>query len=357
LVTPDNFFSESFDSAKYKFISYINKLNNWDIEDINNDTTIATYKHPTSKRWIIITSGIHGVEGYTGSAIQCSILDYIKCYNDTIEIKHNIMLIHAINPFGMKYYQRNNSNNVDLNRNCIIDSQIFENKINQMEQPFIVDKLINPINYLEYYLMPIFFIFALLIYGLGYCTRAVVSGQYKNQLNMFFGGNYYQDEIKNLFSTIGKYFNNESEIIHVDIHTGYGKYLNEYIMVDTRNDKDKIEKIIGYKQFYVNNEQEHYKYQKGSLVSGFVYLLNEYSDCKIEIENYTGMIQEFGTVNYNNIPIFFALRKNNFLRRIRPYQINIDKNIYELFNPKTLEYQINAISSGTKLAINLISKN
>jgi hypothetical protein len=80
---------------------------------------------------IVHLSGTHGIEGYAGSAIQLSILSlyYLQQQQqqqqDVVERakqhpqRPTVVLIHAVNPYGMKHYRRPNENNVDLNRNAI----------------------------------------------------------------------------------------------------------------------------------------------------------------------------------------------------------------------------------------------
>ena len=61
------------------------------------------------------TSGIHGVEGFAGSAIQLSALDKINNLpSDTA-----LAFIHILNPWGMSWLRRDNESNVDLNRNFL----------------------------------------------------------------------------------------------------------------------------------------------------------------------------------------------------------------------------------------------
>ena len=61
------------------------------------------------------TSGIHGVEGFAGSAIQFSILDNLNNLPD----KTALAFIHILNPWGMSWLRRENELNVDLNRNFL----------------------------------------------------------------------------------------------------------------------------------------------------------------------------------------------------------------------------------------------
>src|SRR5690606_38474124 len=63
----------------------------------------------------IMTTGLHGIEGYVGSGIiQLFIEEYLPKFNPD---NTGIVIVHPINPHGMKYHQRVNKNSIDLNRN------------------------------------------------------------------------------------------------------------------------------------------------------------------------------------------------------------------------------------------------
>ena len=84
---------------------------------------------------LILSSGLHGVEGFAGSAIQ---LDLIRrgIPNDI-----RVVLIHAINPFGMAKIRRVNENNVDLNRNFLADGEAYTGSSDGYRR---LDPLLNP---------------------------------------------------------------------------------------------------------------------------------------------------------------------------------------------------------------------
>ena len=69
------------------------------------------------QRLIVLSSGLHGIEGYLGSAILELFFDEYLARLDPQTT--GILLIHAINPWGMKHWKRTNPANVDLNRNFI----------------------------------------------------------------------------------------------------------------------------------------------------------------------------------------------------------------------------------------------
>ena len=76
---------------------------------------------------VVHTSGVHGVEGYAGSAVQQALLRLHSATPPTNKLRTSLLLIHAVNPYGMAHYRRFNENNVDLNRNGIHDfSQVSQ---------------------------------------------------------------------------------------------------------------------------------------------------------------------------------------------------------------------------------------
>ena len=71
------------------------------------------------EKLLIVTTGQHGAEGIVGAAmLQLFVEDYLPQLNpdDT-----GLLLVHAINPWGMKHFRRVNPHNVDLNRNFVWD--------------------------------------------------------------------------------------------------------------------------------------------------------------------------------------------------------------------------------------------
>ena len=82
---------------------------------------IAWFGAPSPKRAVIHSSGLHGVEGFAGSAIQLALMDYgIHPSPDSA-----VVFVHVLNPYGMAWLRRVNENNVDLNRNFLV----FEGKV------------------------------------------------------------------------------------------------------------------------------------------------------------------------------------------------------------------------------------
>ena len=67
------------------------------------------------RRALAVLSGVHGVEGFVNSVLQTDLLgrlDPAALPDDTA-----VLMIHAVNPWGMAWWRRQNESNVDLNRN------------------------------------------------------------------------------------------------------------------------------------------------------------------------------------------------------------------------------------------------
>lgn len=68
---------------------------------------------------VVVVSGTHGVEGYTGSALQTEWLTRIAAGSASIPSGVRVVLVHALNPYGFSWVRRVNEDNVDLNRNFV----------------------------------------------------------------------------------------------------------------------------------------------------------------------------------------------------------------------------------------------
>lgn len=68
-------------------------------------------------RGLLIVSGTHGPEGYTGSAAQVALMGSGALAGLPGDMR--VVLVHAVNPFGFAHASRTTENNVDLNRNFI----------------------------------------------------------------------------------------------------------------------------------------------------------------------------------------------------------------------------------------------
>lgn len=167
---------------------------------------------------LILLSGVHGPEGYAGSACQ------IECMKRFDFEGHRIVMIHAVNPYGFSYSTRANENRVDLNRNF---SGSYPAEHNEMYSEVHVD----------------FARFA----GAGVTAppdRAVidqwfkrwedrlgtdtfagvlVGGQHRHDDGLYFGGRERQPSVKLLDSILDQHrIGGVGRALTIDFHTGLG---------------------------------------------------------------------------------------------------------------------------------------
>src|SRR5262245_10352541 len=70
---------------------------------------------------LVVSSGMHGVEGFLGSAIQCALLEEWRAAPPPIRC----VLLHALNPYGFAWRRRVNEGNIDVNRNLLLGGEAF----------------------------------------------------------------------------------------------------------------------------------------------------------------------------------------------------------------------------------------
>jgi len=121
-----NVFSQRYADAREKFISATEMSSIVD--------KVNSYKHPlkgpkgeklfcdiawlgnlNAKKILVLVSGLHGVEGGIGSAIQSDFLGrYRRLPADVC-----VVLVHALNPWGLAWASRNDHEGIDVNRNFV----------------------------------------------------------------------------------------------------------------------------------------------------------------------------------------------------------------------------------------------
>jgi hypothetical protein len=173
------------------------------------------------QKLIIITTGLHGIEGYVGSAVlQLFIQEYLPRLNPETT---GLLLVHPINPYGMKHRTRVNQNSVDLNRN-------FEDDLNSLKplNPHYesLAPLLNPARPLRHpFYEKLAFawnVLKALPRGTSLIRETALMGQYRVYNGMYFGGFEPQEETRFIQQVVCDVVKDYAEIVMLDIHTGYG---------------------------------------------------------------------------------------------------------------------------------------
>jgi hypothetical protein len=163
---------------------------------------------------LVVTSGLHGVEGYAGSAVQINALNR-KVFSSLPE-DTGVVLVHCLNPWGMAYYMRTDENNVDNNRNFLTSFEPadlpVQHALTESAHEAYVAIPHNPELQEQFEREHV-----------KELQAALSQGQYTNPEGIFYGGSEPSWTNTTWHKIIGQYTNtNYRGIIHIDIHTGLG---------------------------------------------------------------------------------------------------------------------------------------
>ena len=182
----------------------------------------ARRKQGPQSHLLILTSGVHGIEAFTGAAIQ---IEFLKKYFKPEWLKNlGVLVVHAVNPYGFHFRRRVDEKNVDLNRNMSADEKVFSRR-NDGYHNF--EGFLNPKKSLKMSLWNDISLFVesiakLVKHGKGQLAQVAVGGQYQNPKGIYYGGQENQPNAKKVAALFQRLGSNYSKIFHIDLHTGYG---------------------------------------------------------------------------------------------------------------------------------------
>jgi hypothetical protein len=176
-------------------------------------------------RLVILQSGIHGSEAVPGAAVQEMVLrEYLV---KLLDRHYDVLFIHALDPYGYKYFRRTDEFNVNLNRN-FAEGGNYEIKNDQYERLRSLFEPAGPVrnvrlsalaNEARFIGRVIADKFASqpIRYGLDY-------GQYRHPAGMNYGGHAPAGQVSFLRKTLTPIMARPyRQIVFLDLHTGLGK--------------------------------------------------------------------------------------------------------------------------------------
>ena len=256
---------------------------------------------------IVLTTGVHGMEGYIGSVMLDVFFEEIFPTLDKTDT--GILVVANVNPYGMKYMRRYNENNVDLNRNFIEDWENFDLTSNK-EYPK-VESFLQPEGAMtNAFWNEVLFYLALakeaIFTGADTISDALLTGQYEYPEGVYYGGN--GDEIstsylKGVFRECleGEYDN----IIHVDIHSGYGPRYNMVIFNSVQDPTTEADAkaMFGYDYIIATDSEDFY--ETFGDTTDYFYRLAKSMDTDKELYS---TCFEFGTIGDTFIDSIISLK-------------------------------------------------
>ena len=167
-----------------------------------------------ASKMLIVLSGVHGVEGFCGSAVQIGLLaEGVVAPADTA-----VLHVHGINPYGFSHLRRVTQENVDLNRNFVDFSKPLPANAGYAEiHDWLLPASWPPGDDTEAHLAAY-----ARRHGTRGLQRAIGLGQYNCMDGMFFGGSEPTWSNLTFRSILKRYTFKVRQLASIDIHTGLG---------------------------------------------------------------------------------------------------------------------------------------
>ena len=224
-----DFFTGSYDKARAKFREAAREAR----------AELDVFEHPTCRgpagdslsidvafvgshdalRCLLLTSGVHGVEGFAGSGCQVGFFKdrlYELLGGDTCAL-----IVHALNPYGFAWLRRVNEDNIDLNRNFLD----FSRPLPKNDEYEVLNDLLIPKEWdaiarraaddgIKQYVAT---------HGPAAFQSAVSRGQYTHPTGMFYGGvaeTWSTQTLRSILATLVP--RTVTRLVALDLHTGLG---------------------------------------------------------------------------------------------------------------------------------------
>ena len=226
----NTFYSENWFEATDKFYRAASKIGDvrWCVSDKTKyDIPYVLIGNGPHK--VVINSGVHGIEGYFGSAAQNMFLtDFVPLLNEKILENYTVALIHVINGWGMQNRMRevrdfeHDGALVDLNRNFGIDfsrpaelpknpkydiaHELLLSKPDEINKKKAVKKFRNE-------------------HQRDGVWAAISNGQYKHPYGLFYGGCAPMTENKMTMGIYDEIMTPDAKsLTSIGLHTGLGRF-------------------------------------------------------------------------------------------------------------------------------------
>ena len=186
--------------------------------DLTIDVALVGVANPD---WsLVLSSGLHGVEGFFGSAIQTAYMRHVR-REDVINSKGQLVLIHSINPFGFFGLRRVNEDNIDLNRNFLVRGESYSGTSQLYRE---LDGFLNPASpprQFDGYLLKA--LWNIGRFGYSKLKQVVAEGQYDFPRGIFFGGHNVAHSTAIIQTNVLRWVQGR-HVVHLDLHSGLGKH-------------------------------------------------------------------------------------------------------------------------------------
>lgn len=234
-------FSHSYLTARKRFLDGVSthglRLESFELHCLGRDNEtlamdVALDGEPDAQHLVVLSSGVHGVEGYCGSGVQVFSLHDEELRARARERGVALLYIHAVNPYGFSYVRRVTQENVDLNRNFHDFSQPLPVNVGYRA----LHDLLLPKRWPPTLANRVQLGWLMATQGKRAFQMAVTAGQHEFKDGLFFGGTEPTWSNETLRQVVRQYCAHAQHIAWIDLHTGLGPSGKGERILSARND-------------------------------------------------------------------------------------------------------------------------
>lgn len=198
---------------------------------------------PDAHGLLALSSGLHGVEGFFGSAVQVAALEHASI-TQSLPPGIGVLFLHALNPYGFAWVRRPDESNIDPNRNFLLPGQRYEGCPDGYRR---LESLLNPkrppARFDGFHLIASA---AALWHGRRTLGQAIPAGQYEYPQGLFYGGTQPGSTHRILAANLPRWIGSAGRIVHLDFHTGLGRSGSYKLLLETARHADRLPEYIAH---------------------------------------------------------------------------------------------------------------
>jgi len=304
-------FAPDYMTAKSKFLTAAERvgaqISSYSVGNPTNDgqpltIDVAILPGTDPQRAVVVSSGLHGVEGFFGSAVQVAWLRALASGRSS-NFNGSVVLVHALNPYGFHDCRRCDGENVDLNRNFLGPTERYAGMPDGYAE---LAPLLNPASSpTRFDAFPVRALAAVCRHGLNKLKATTAVGQYEFPEGLFFGGRQPAASTKIVQSHVTNWIGDAVDVVHIDLHTGLGGHGRVTLLLVESADAPGL---AWYETHFGDDPIEPLA-PSGGIAYAARGVMGSWLEGHFTDRNYRFLVAEFGT--YGVFRVFAALRAEN----------------------------------------------
>ncbi len=232
------FFAETYSAARERFRALAQCLQ-WQTEAVpiaargpageELSIDVAGNFDSNASACLVVSSGLHGVEAFFGSALQCAVMQQWIDHPDAAPGLRCVFL-HALNPYGFAWLRRADAANIDLNRNFLLEHEAYRGSPPGYAE---LDRFLNPQwppHHWDAFMLQAATRIARV--GLPALKNAIAGGQFEFSRGLFYGGAAASQTKVILEQHFNRWLGASRSVMHIDLHSGLGKWGSHKLLCD-----------------------------------------------------------------------------------------------------------------------------